>query len=99
MRPRWWRSAVALAPAAAGAQAVAARPCPSPVSAFAGAVCGTVQVPLDHLGRVPGAQTLAFARIPARAASRGTITVIPGGPGEPVLGLARTVVHALRPVL
>jgi pimeloyl-ACP methyl ester carboxylesterase len=69
------------------------------VSKIAGATCGRLQVPLDHLGRVAGVQTLAFARIPARGASRGTIAFIPGGPGQPALGLADGVVVALRPVL
>jgi pimeloyl-ACP methyl ester carboxylesterase len=108
MRGRWWRSAVAvagtlgafaLAPSVAGAQGVAAQPCPSPVSAIRGATCGRLQVPLDHLGRVAGVQTLTFARIPARGTSSGTIAFIPGGPGQPALGLADGVVDALRPVL
>jgi pimeloyl-ACP methyl ester carboxylesterase len=108
MRGRWGRSAVAvagtlgafaLAPSVAGAQAVAAQPCPSPVAAIPGATCGRLQVPLDHLGRVAGVQTLTFARIPARGASRGTIAFIPGGPGQPALGLADGVADALRPVL
>src|SRR4051794_35043327 len=108
MRGRWWRSAVAvpgtlgafaLAPSVAGAQGVPAQPCPSPVSAIRGATCGRLQVPLDHLGRVAGVQTLTFARIPARGTSRGTIAFIPGGPGQPALGLADGVVDSLRPVL
>src|SRR4051812_3587353 len=107
MRARWWRSAVAvagtlgpfaLAPCVAGAQG-AAQPCPSPVSAIRGATCGRLQVPLDHLGRVAGVQTLTFARVPARGASRGTIAFIPGGPGQPALGIADGVVQDLRPVL
>jgi pimeloyl-ACP methyl ester carboxylesterase len=108
MRARWWRSAVAvagtlgafaLAPSVAGAQGVAAQPCPSPGAASRGAACGRLQVPLDHLGRVAGVQTLTFARIPARGTSRGTIAFIPGGPGQPALGLADEVVDSLRPVL
>jgi pimeloyl-ACP methyl ester carboxylesterase len=91
--------ALALAPSVAGAQGVATRSCPSPVSHLAGATCGTLPVPLDHLGRVAGVQTLAFARIPARGTSRGTIAVVPGGPGQPALGLADGIADALRPVL
>jgi pimeloyl-ACP methyl ester carboxylesterase len=91
--------ALALAPAVAGAQGVAAQPCPSPVSSIAGATCGRMQVPLDHLGRIPGVQTLAFARIRARGTSGGTIAVILGGPGQPSLGLADLVVDTLAPVL
>jgi pimeloyl-ACP methyl ester carboxylesterase len=108
MGSSWMRSAVvgagalgafALAPGIAAAQGVAAQPCPRPVSSIAGARCGTLQVPLDHFGRVPGVQNLAFARIPARGASLGTIAVVPGGPGQPALAFARTLATDLRPVL
>jgi pimeloyl-ACP methyl ester carboxylesterase len=91
--------ALALAPAGAGAQGVAAQPCPRPVSSLAGATCGRLQVPLDHAGRIAGAQRLAFARIPARGASRGTVVVIPGGPGQPALAFGREIAADLRPVL
>src|SRR5690349_19668637 len=106
MTCRWLRSAVvgagtlgalalALAPGVAGAQGVA---CPRPVSSIAGAQCGRLQVPLDHSGRIAGVQHLAFARIPARGASRGTIAVIPGGPGQAGLPLAAEIALALAPV-
>ncbi|MBI0300431.1 alpha/beta fold hydrolase, partial [Streptomyces sp. PRKS01-29] len=51
--------------------------------------CATVEVPLDH--RDPGGKriSLAVSRIPSERpqARRGTLLLIPGGPGSP--GLAR----------
>jgi pimeloyl-ACP methyl ester carboxylesterase len=108
MGSRWLRSAVvgagalgalAVAPGIAAGQGVKAQPCPRPVSSIAGARCGRLQVPLDHSDRIAGVQSLAFARIPARGASRGTIAVVPGGPGQPALAFARTLAADLRPVL
>src|SRR3954454_21208893 len=43
-------------------------------------------------GRIAGVQHLEFARVPARrGASRGTIVVILGGPGQPALPFARDI--------
>ncbi len=79
--------AVLLLPASAGAQT----PCPTGSELPAppkGADCTTVQVPLDHSGRVAGTLDIAVARIPAAAARTGTLVVLTGGPGEPAVPLA-----------
>src|SRR6476469_775205 len=45
------------------------------------AVCGTVTVPIDRSGKVPGTVTLFFERLPAKRKSTSTIVIFPGGPG------------------
>ncbi|HEV2813290.1 MAG TPA: alpha/beta fold hydrolase, partial [Solirubrobacteraceae bacterium] len=44
--------------------------------------CGTVTVPLDHTGAVPGTLDLAVYRARARGQSRGVLLGFPGGPGD-----------------
>jgi pimeloyl-ACP methyl ester carboxylesterase len=56
----------------------------------AGFTCSTLDVPLDHSGRVPGTLHLAVAAADNAAAPRGVLLVITGGPGQPgVPSLAR----------
>jgi pimeloyl-ACP methyl ester carboxylesterase len=108
MRSSRWRVALAvagvlgtttLAAEAAGAQ-VPTAPCPAAFGAPPGALCGLLTVPMDHTGRIAGVQRLTFARVPARGGvSRGTIAVLPGGPGEAALPLGRVIARALRPAL
>ncbi|MEA2323103.1 MAG: hypothetical protein QOD81_2953 [Solirubrobacteraceae bacterium] len=107
MRASRWRAAVAgagtmgavlLAPGPAAAQTAAPMPCPRPLAVLR-ATCGRLQAPADHTGRVAGVQRVAFARIAASGASRGTLTVLPGGPGEAALGLAAPVVLTLGAIL
>lgn len=57
--------------------------------------CGTLTVPLDHSGRIPGTQRLALALVPARGERRGTLAVVPGGPGQPAVELAPFVLPSL----
>jgi pimeloyl-ACP methyl ester carboxylesterase len=89
---------VLLGPGSAAAQTAAPMPCPRPLSVLR-ATCGHVQAPADHTGRVAGVQRVAFARFPASGASRGTLTVLPGGPGEAALGLAGPLLLTLGPIL
>jgi pimeloyl-ACP methyl ester carboxylesterase len=90
--------AALLAPGLAAAQTVTPLPCPRPL-ALLRATCGRLEVAADHTGRVPGVQHVAFARLPATGLSRGTITVLPGGPGEAALTLGAPLVLIFAPLL
>jgi pimeloyl-ACP methyl ester carboxylesterase len=46
-----------------------------------GAQCGTISVPLDRSGKVPGKTSLFVERIAAAKQSKSTIVFFPGGPG------------------
>src|SRR5690349_566480 len=46
-----------------------------------GAQCGTVTVPIDRSGKVPGRVALFYELLKARTKSKSTIAVFPGGPG------------------
>lgn len=65
-----------LAAFAAPAAATAATKCPE------GARCGTLDVPVDHAGSVPGTYSIAYATLPATGPRAGTIFFLAGGPGE-----------------
>ena len=69
-------------PAPAGALTL--KPCLSTVLPRLGAQCGSLAVPLDQSGRVPGTLRLHIERIPARGTSRGALFVLEGGPGGSV---------------
>src|SRR5829696_3393530 len=59
--------------------------------------CGTLQVPLDRTGAVPGTIPLRFA---IRGSSRRPLLVaLSGGPGQPGVALAEGFAHSLRPLL
>jgi pimeloyl-ACP methyl ester carboxylesterase len=62
--------------------------------------CGTLEVPLDRRGRVPGRLRLAYAVRGRGRAPRGVILLLSGGPGQPGTDLAidpdRTLRRALR---
>src|SRR5438128_757840 len=47
-----------------------------------GLECGTVQVPLDRSGRVPGTIGLHVEVLPAEGTVRGVMFLIAGGPGQ-----------------
>src|SRR5436190_16567711 len=53
--------------------------CPNAV----GYTCSTLDVPLDHAGRVPGTLHLTVAVSDNKEASRGVLLLITGGPGQP----------------
>jgi pimeloyl-ACP methyl ester carboxylesterase len=71
---------LALAPSASAATTTPA----SCTSSFdlPGARCGTVTVPIDRSGTVPGTIKLFYELLPAQKKSKSTIAVFPGGPGE-----------------
>ena len=61
--------------------AIRFQPCPD----ANGVDCGTLPVPLDRTGRVPGTVSLFIRRVEARP-SRGTMFLLAGGPGQPSAG-------------
>ena len=56
-------------------------PCPG----RSGIQCGTLTVPLDRTGATPGTTALRVQRLPARTARRGTLLLLPDGPGRAAL--------------
>src|SRR3954452_7641476 len=74
-----------LAPAGARADGITYAPCQS----RAGFECGTLNVPLDYTGGVPGTVTLAATRAVASSnPAHSAILGLAGGPGQPALPLA-----------
>jgi pimeloyl-ACP methyl ester carboxylesterase len=73
---------LAVVPAAAQAAGPAAVPavCDSSFDLF-GAKCGTVTVPIDRSGKVPGKVRLFYELLKSPKKSKSTIAVFPGGPG------------------
>ena len=73
--------AVALALVAPGQAraAISLSPCPQTTD---GVQCGTVDVPLDRAGAVPGTIPLHVEVLPASGVPRGTMFLIAGGPGQ-----------------
>jgi pimeloyl-ACP methyl ester carboxylesterase len=62
--------------------------------------CGTLTVPLDHSGRVPGTVPLRFAtqrRYPT--AGRRLLIALSGGPGQPTVEAASSFAISLEPTL
>jgi pimeloyl-ACP methyl ester carboxylesterase len=89
-------AALACVVPAAGAQAAPRlRPCDGQAR-FA---CGTLTVPLDRSGRVPGTIGLKFAA--ARAVPRGgrVLIALSGGPGQPTVDAAGSFAVGLDPAL
>ena len=84
-----------LAAPTAGA-AIAYVPCTRP----AGFECGTLAVPLDRTGAVPGAIELAAVRRAAAAnPTRTALVALAGGPGQAALPLALDFAAVLAPAL
>jgi pimeloyl-ACP methyl ester carboxylesterase len=67
-----------LCTAGAARGAVALTPC----GMTSGLLCGTVVVPLDRSGSVPGTISLHVEELPASGAPRGVMFLIAGGPGQ-----------------
>lgn len=61
--------------------------------------CGTVTVPLDRSGSVPGTVKLAVAVEVPRAGADGFLLALSGGPGQPSLGFADSFRLSLAPAL
>ena len=83
-----WAQPVAAAPAAHRAVCGTSFDLP-------GAHCGTVSVPIDRGGKVPGTVKLFYEWVPAKSKSKSTIAVFPGGPGEATTILGYDVKRAL----
>jgi pimeloyl-ACP methyl ester carboxylesterase len=67
---------------AAHAQTLAMSPCSTQVRGDR-SLCGTVAVPLDRSGQLPGTLALKVATIPPkRGPARGAVLVLAGGPGQ-----------------
>src|SRR4051794_14083473 len=84
----FWLGAVASALLSVSS-ARAAEPCPQDHT------CGRLTVPLDRTGATPGTLSLVYARLPATGVRTGTIAVLPGGPGQAAMPLAKS----MRPIL
>ena len=63
-----------------------------------GARCGSIRVPLDHAGAVPGTLPLSYAILPATGTSTGTIAVLTGGPGQSAVPYADMLRDVLKPL-
>ncbi|HEY6760480.1 MAG TPA: alpha/beta fold hydrolase [Baekduia sp.] len=61
--------------------------------------CGTVTVPLDRSGRVPGTVRLAVAVEAPRKDASGFLLALSGGPGQPAVAFADSFRASLGPAL
>jgi pimeloyl-ACP methyl ester carboxylesterase len=61
--------------------------------------CGTVTVPLDRTGRVPGTVRLAVAVEKPRKGATGFLLALSGGPGQPSVTFADSFRASLQPAL
>lgn len=114
MRETNSRGAVALLIAAAGAAAIASAPAAAadtqggtrvalrrcaPRDARDRTRCGTVAVPLDRSGAVPGTVRLKVRVVPpGRGSANGTVIALAGGPGQAAAPLAPMLASLLGPV-
>lgn len=91
--------AVALAAAiscgAAGAAVAATRVCPGQHDF----VCGTLNVPLDHSGRVPDTIALHYAAQRRHTQGAGLLIALSGGPGQSSVAAATSFELSLAPAL
>jgi pimeloyl-ACP methyl ester carboxylesterase len=72
-------SAFALVVPGGAAAAIPLTPCGKTTP---GLQCGTVQVPLDRSGNVPGTISLHVEVLPAEGTARGVMFLVAGGPGQ-----------------
>src|SRR3954470_10591350 len=87
--------AALLAVAVPSAPALTTHACPR----TAGFRCGTVTVPLDRSGRVPGTVKLAVAVEAPRRGTKGFLVALSGGPGQPSVVFADSFRASLAPAL
>lgn len=80
---------------ASTASALTTRPC----HGAPGFGCGTVQVPLDRSGRVPGTLRIAVAVERPRPGAHGFLVALAGGPGQPSVPFAESFRQTLAPAL
>jgi len=76
---------------ATGGGLTASQPCPNAI----GYTCSTLDVPLDHSGRVPGTLPLAVGVSDNKNAKHGVLLLITGGPGQPGVPLLGRVPRIL----
>jgi pimeloyl-ACP methyl ester carboxylesterase len=88
-------SAAALLAAAPSASALVTHAC-ARSTAFR---CGSVTVPLDRSGAVPGTVKLAVAIEKPRKGAAGYLLALSGGPGQPSVGFADSFRASLAPAL
>jgi pimeloyl-ACP methyl ester carboxylesterase len=74
------------------AVATAAAKCP------ASARCGSVDVPVDRAGTVPGTFPIAYATLPATGPRVGTIVFLNGGPGQSTIVYTEALATILKPL-
>jgi pimeloyl-ACP methyl ester carboxylesterase len=83
---------VAAAPARAAVQF-------APCAATSKVECGTIDVPLDPSGGVPGTAHLSITRYAPTATPRGVVLFIAGGPGQSSAGILRAKADARSSLL
>ncbi|MEU3574685.1 hypothetical protein AB0E96_40715, partial [Kitasatospora sp. NPDC036755] len=88
-------SASASASTGAGGRITGQAPCPD-APEF---TCGTLTVPLDHGGTVPGTLDLAVAVTGNTTAPKGDLLFLTGGPGQPGVPAMKRTAGKLEPVL
>jgi pimeloyl-ACP methyl ester carboxylesterase len=88
-------SAALLAAGATPAAALQTHRCPK----MTGFRCGTVTVPLDRSGKVPGTVRLSVAVEAPRPDAGGFLLALSGGPGQPSVGFAGSFRASLAPAL
>jgi pimeloyl-ACP methyl ester carboxylesterase len=72
-----------------------AHPCPGQP----GFTCSTLRVPLDHAGQAGGTLALAVGVANVKAAPRGTLVFLTGGPGQPGIPFLTRIQTRLRAAL
>jgi pimeloyl-ACP methyl ester carboxylesterase len=92
-------ASLAVAPATAAAGPAAKRATCTSSFDLPGAHCGTVSVPVDRSGAVPGTISLFYEFLPSKKKAKSTIAVFPGGPGAATSILGFDVLPVLRKTL
>lgn len=64
----------------------------------ADARCGSIDVPIDRAGNVPGTFPIAYATLPATGPRAGTIFFLAGGPGESAIIYTTEIKRLLEPI-
>jgi pimeloyl-ACP methyl ester carboxylesterase len=92
-------AAVALTAGCVVAPAAVAAPRLTPCRGERDFGCGTLPVPLDHSGRVPGQIAIHFAAQRRFPQGAGLLIALSGGPGQPSVDAASSFAVTLQPAL